>query len=541
MFLAPGEDGNIEFDPTTRTIGEAPQVRVPFIPPEFQHSYGNHTKSTIGNTILACKPIHIVPFTPGFGRDTATASPLPGPSTASAVVTAVLPSAPIPEKVTYIIHTRCHEIFKLVCAREDIPWELLGGDVQHVASDEDNYVSQTSFAGLTFGLGVLAAPAEGTPGTSLFTAAMDSRRISTSSEDTNTATTATTDRMPSLNYWSEKFCEYDFEVDLLGLADSMDTYCSSHVFGGIAGLPHTTPHFRVVSRDMWGLLGLYVDRDEFCPGIDDTGAAIVAVADPMKKIPCLRELLKYLSPAHYSGGGSTHNRSTSTSTAASSSTIPTNYSTLGLPTQSHFTRFLSRSRSLPLITRINPNGPSTATDPFSILPSELLLQILTYLSLPRISSLRLSSRYLASFIHPTSELPKSYFQDAFRPGGEFEFLWGLSVLTTRSGVVPERVFDFTVILEGEEQGQEVDWRGLYRKVQYFLEADPEGAEREFWKRYYLPGRELRNVVVPRSPELANRRRIWSVARRVVKEMKRVMEMWSVNEVGKAGLKKRTWG
>ena len=85
---------------------------------------------------------------------------------------------------------------------------------------------------------------------------------------------------------------------------------------------------------------------------------------------------------------------------------------------------------------------------------------------------------------------------------------------------------------GEEQG--VDWRELYRKVHYALEASPglETAAEKFYEQNDLGmGKRLKLaqeygcVVVPRSPGLASHRKIWGLARRVVKEMRRVMEEW----------------
>ncbi|KAF8418416.1 hypothetical protein EV426DRAFT_619089, partial [Tirmania nivea] len=366
--------------------------------------------------------------------------------------------------------------------------------------------------------------------------------ISSTNSHTNTTTTATSNnpnqnlelllpalftalhnlgRIPGKNYWSEKDYKFDSEADFPGLAESMNAYgfTKRTIDGDTAEAAdlHTTgtPHLGIVSsRHVWPHLNPQDDRDEFCPEIDYTGAALVAVADPLCYFLEGQDTL--ILPGPPSG-------STSTSAATS---IPPNYSTLLNQSPSPGTYIWSPSQR-PSPPRINPYGTSTATDPFTVLPPELLLQILTYLSIPHISSLRLSSRCLAAFIHPTSELPTSYFRDAFCSGGEFEFIMG--VLPHPRGTMP---WDAANILQGAGGvAKEVDWRGLYRKVQYALEANPKPATRQIGRRYYTTARkwDLGDVVVPRSPGLANRRRIWGVAGRVAREMRRLMMEWEAGE------------
>ncbi|KAF8418417.1 hypothetical protein EV426DRAFT_619097, partial [Tirmania nivea] len=536
----------IELDLITRTIGEASQVRAPHVRQTCERSHGNHIESNIGGDyILARIPRRTIPIPPGFAPtfnwDIATAD------TASAADTAAATSAPAPEKVTYLIHNRCHEILKLVCARENVPWDQRN----HSASVRLHHSPGSTAASMQLTPGPqplfphgcnktrvelgphLSAFAASTPGPSLL--------------DTNTTTTAANNipnqslelllpalftalhnlgRTPGKNYWLEKDYEFDSEADFPGLAESMKAYGSSRCTcdrdtANAVDL-HTTskPHLGIVSsRHIWPHLNPQDDRDEFCPEIDYTGAALVAVADPL----CLDEPVG-ASTAHFSEGQDTvilpgpPTPSGSTSTSAATST---NYRTL--PTRcSSPSAFIWSPSQGPSPTRINPYGPSTPTDPFTLLPPELLLEILTYLSIPHISSFRLSSRRLASFIHPTSELPTSYFRDAFTSGREFEFMHGLLDLPHPRGEMP---WDLANILQGPGgEAEEVDWRQLYRQVQYSLEANPKTVLRGIGRQYSMRAGKW-NVVVPRSPGLANRRRIWGMARRVAREMKRVMVEW----------------
>ena len=115
---------------------------------------------------------------------------------------------------------------------------------------------------------------------------------------------------------------------------------------------------------------------------------------------------------------------------------------------------------------------------------------------------------------------------------------GLSVLVP--SLAGERARELTVIPEGAggegQQRQRVDWKGLYRKVQYLLEVNPEAAGGKFGNWSYVGmgewvEEEFGRVVVPRSPGLANRRRIWGVAVKVAKEMRRVMVEWGAAREG----------
>ncbi|RPB21372.1 hypothetical protein L211DRAFT_870068 [Terfezia boudieri ATCC MYA-4762] len=550
----------IELDPTTRTISETTQVSVPYVPHLNECSqtvYGHHIESIIaGRCIFASKPTRSVPIPPGFAPsfnwDTGTASPVAGPSRAGTTDTANPPPTQSAEKVTYLIHGRCYEILRFSWARENIPWGLRGEDLpvglQDIVSQSRSGYGVES----THHLDVLAASPEGLLGTRPLAAVADI----TSSTDTYTTTRApntslnknhllpalftalhSLGRKPGKNYWSQKDCEFDSEADFPGLAESMNSNgCNSrHVSDPDAARNtalDTTPQLGIVcSRDMWPHLNPHNVQDEFCPGIDYTGAALVAVADPIKEVPGIRELLKLTSPAIFSGS---QQISIFPSPPTVDGTIFTSTTTFSLPSTdnepplnpspSAFIWSPPQSPPRPT-TRITPRGPSTTTDPFTLLPPELLLQILSYLSLPHISSLRLSSRYLASFIHPTSELPKSYFRDAFGPGGEFEFLLGLSV--SIPSLVGEAQ-DFMVM--PERGGGGVDWKALYRRVQYLLEVNPEAATGKIENGSYVGTewveQQLGRVVVPRSPGLANRRRIWGIAVKVAKETRRLMEKWA---------------
>ena len=311
--------------------------------------------------------------------------------------------------------------------------------------------------------------------------------------------------------------------------------CSRRVVSDIADAAGAAdkaakPHLGIVSsRDMWPHLKPHGDRDEFCPGMDYTGATLVAVANP-KQIPYLRELLKFTLPTNY--------RYTPDESTSTLEFTPPSYRTLPPQSISLNSSICPGPQSTPT-TRITPHGPSSATDPFTLLPPELLLQILTYLSLPHISSLRLSSRYLASFIHPTSELPESYFREAFRPDGEFEFLQGLLVSVPIPCFFGDSDWDLAII---PEEGKKVDWRGLYRQVQYLLGPNPELAAGKFERRSSLYGggwleQSFGGAVVPRSPGLANRRRIWGMAVKVAKEMRTVMGEWGARGAGEDGRRK----
>ena len=352
---------------------------------------------------------------------------------------------------------------------------------------------------------------------------------------------------PGKDYWSRKDCQFGSEVDFPGLVESWNASgCRRRARSATAAAARTAGKSVesylgiVASRDMWPHLNPDDDRDEFCPGKDYTGVALVAVADPSQEIPYLKELLKF-SPQ---GGGNT-----SIPPPTATSTTPID------PPRESNPPIEAPAQNTPT-TRLAQHDPATTTtDPFARLPPELLLHILNYLSLPNISSFRLSSRIVASFIHPSLELPTSFFRNAFRAGGEFEFLRGLSIWSDATVFGWARPWDFTAIFEAAKgEGQGVDWRGLYRKVQYFLEANPkleagaeifqeEGNNPEAEEEGNSPeaeemrepgfGRISSPIVVPRNPALANRRRIWGVAERVVREMRMVMEDWREKRPGGA--------
>ncbi|KAF8458654.1 hypothetical protein BGX38DRAFT_1152472 [Terfezia claveryi] len=497
----------IELDPTTRTISENSQVSVPYVPQLNEGSqtvYGNHIESIIaGRYILASKPTRTVPIPPGFAPsfnwDTGAASSVAGPSRASTAYTATPPPTQSAAKATYLIHDRCYEILKFAWARENIPWGLRGENlavglqvIPRPSPWSPGNVSRYSsgYGKSTPHLDVLAASPEGLPGTRPLAAVADI----TSSCDTSTNTTISLNqnhllpalftalhslgRKPGKNYWSQKDCEFDSEADFPGLAESMNANsCDSRrvadpdAAGGTA--LDTTPHLGIVcSRDMWPHLNPHTDQDEFCPRLDYTGTALVAVADPIKEVPWLRELMKisiFPSPSTLDG------------TIFSSTNTPT----------------------LPSSDNDPPGTPSPSAFIWS--PPQ---------SPPR----------------PTTRItPQSYFRDAFRPGGEFEFCLGLSASIPR--FVGERAQDFMIM--PEKGGGGVDWKELYRKVQYLLEVNSEAAAGKIENGSYVETewveQRLGRVAVPRSPGLANCRRIWGIAMKVAKEMRRLMEEWGAGE------------
>ena len=516
--------------------------------------HGDLIESVIGDIILTSKPTRTIPappkFAPNFNRNmgTGTASPVAGPSTPVTTGTADGPTQS-PEKATYIMHNQCYEILKLAWARENVPCSLPPQD-----SVTGAFVARRRVTGNEY-VRVTPRPHESNPAGRAFAShwsayvGVSEASIGTSTKNTDTGTTATTagaqpyttsndninsdhilpalftalhnlGRMPGNNYWSENDCEIS-EADFPGPMNGRRGHVSD---GGAAeaAVTDTMPHLGFVSsRAMWPHLNPHDERDEFCPGIDYTGTALVALADP-KEIPCLQELMEFTSPASSLPPiGLIANGSTSTSSS------PSHYYPRS---PSSFIWSLPSPPSMPTTPpmptpRICPTGRTTPTDPFTHLPPELLLHILGYLSLPHISSFRLASRYLAYFIHPPHELPVSYFKNAFCSGGQFEFLSGLPVLRLGGrrgldlGATPERSM---------RAGEEVDWRGLYRRVQYFLEANPEAAAGSSMEK---AGKKPVCAIVPRSPGLANRKRIWGVCGRVVREMSRVMREWGAAEVG----------